>query len=171
MFKTHLIPIALFCSVLSLFSCLDEFDNQNNFTPEEEGYHNVDQRLWSYYEEFEEEARLRGFAVDLRNARISGEIDEIDENNVIGTCQYGGYSTNHVTIDDVFWARSSNLGKEFVVFHELGHCFLNRGHKEDSTSEGLCVSLMRSGNGGCQDAYNTRNRDYYLDELFSEYNN
>lgn len=172
MLKTHCIPVALFFSIFSLYSCLDEFDNGNSFQPVEEvGYRDVDSRLWSYYEQFEEEGRKRGLEIDLRRSQISGEIDEIHENNVIGTCQYGGYSHNHVTIDNAFWSRSSNLGKEFVVFHELGHCFLNRGHKEDSTSEGLCVSLMRSGNGGCRDAYSTRNREYYLDELFSQTGN
>jgi len=169
MLKTHIIPVALFFSVFSLCSCLDDLDSVDSLQPEEEvGYQNVDSRLWDYYSIFEEEAKARGLNVDLRSARISGEIDEIDENNVIGTCQYGGFSTNHVTIDDVFWARSSNLGREFVVFHELGHCFLNRGHIEDSTSDGLCVSLMRSGTGDCRDAYSTRNRAYYLDELFSK---
>lgn len=172
MLKTHLIPVALFFSVLSLYSCLDEFDNGDSFQPiEEEGYQDVDSRLWSYYDAFQEEGKRRGLNINLKSARISGEIDEINDGNVIGTCQYGGFSTNHVTIDNAFWSSSSNLGREFVVFHELGHCFLNRGHKEDSTSEGLCVSLMRSGTGRCRDAYNTRNREYYLDELFSQTGN
>jgi len=172
MLKTLFLPVALFFSVLSLYSCLDEFDNGGTTQPiEEEGYQDVDARLWSYYDVFQEEGKRRGLDINLKTSRISGEIDEIDENNVIGTCQYGGFSTNHITIDDAFWSRSSNLGKEFVVFHELGHCFLNRGHTEDSTSEGLCVSLMRSGNGGCVDAYSARNRAYYLDELFSQAGN
>jgi len=94
-----------------------------------------------------------------------------NENNVIGTCQYGGFTADRITIDDLFWERSSNLGKEFVVFHELGHCFLHREHLEDSTSNGICVSLMRSGNGECRDAYNARNREFYLDELFSQSGN
>jgi len=171
MLKSLILPVALFFSILSLFSCLDEFENSDSSQPTNEGYEDVDSRLWSYYDIFQEEGKKRGIDVDLLSARISGEIAEIDENNVIGTCQYGGFSTNHITIDNVFWSRSSNLSREFVVFHELGHCFLDRGHKEDSTSEGLCVSLMRSGNGGCTDAYSSRNREYYLDELFSQSGN
>ena len=169
MMESRIIPVFLFLSVFSLFSCLDEFEADN--TPEPEiGYAGVDERLWDYYQIFEEEGRSRGINVDLRLTEISAEIDAIHENNVIGTCEYGRFFNNHITIDDEFWARSSVLGKEFVVFHELGHCFLNRDHKEDSTSEGLCVSLMRSGTGNCRDAYNSRNRDIYLDELFSENN-
>jgi len=170
MMNSRIIPLALFFSIFSLFSCLDEFAD-DDVQQQEVGYTDVDQRLWEYYKQFEEEGKKRGLNINLRTTQISGEIDAIHDNNVIGTCEYGRFYNNHITIDDSFWSRSSILGKEFVVFHELGHCFLNRGHKEDSTSEGLCVSLMRSGNGGCTDAYNSRNRAYYLDELFSEINN
>lgn len=170
MMESRIIPVFLFLSVFSLFSCLDEFESDDAAEPEVVGYAGVDERLWDYYQIFEEEGRSRGLNVDLRFTEISAEIDAIHENNVIGTCEYGRFFNNHITIDDEFWARSSVLGKEFVVFHELGHCFLNRDHKEDSTSEGLCVSLMRSGTGNCRDAYNSRNRDIYLDELFSENN-
>lgn len=169
--RSHFLPFALLLSVFSLFSCYDELATNQDVEQEEIGYTDVDERLWSYYQTFEEEGRKRGIEVDLNITEISAEIDAIHENNVIGTCEYGRFFDNHITIDDEFWNRSSVLGREFVVFHELGHCFLNRGHNEDSTSEGLCVSLMRSGTGGCNDAYNTRNREYYLDELFSENNN
>lgn len=167
MIRSIIIPIALFFSILSTFSCLE--DNPSNYSSfdESEGYAGVDARLWEYYQTFENEAAKRGLAVDLKTTLITGEIDNIHDNNVIGTCQYGRYVNNHITIDKSFWAKSSQLGKEFVVFHELGHCFLNRSHLEDSTSGGLCVSLMRSGNGSCRDAYSFQNREYYLNELFS----
>ena len=170
MLRSPIVLFLLLSTLISFSSCLDELANEE-MQEVEIGYADVDQRLWEYYQIFEEEGRRRGIEVDLTATPISAEIDAIHENNVIGTCQYGRFFNNHITIDDAFWARSSVLGKEFVVFHELGHCFLNRDHKEDSTSDGLCVSLMRSGTGGCNDAYNTRNREYYLDELFSESNN
>ena len=71
-----------------------------------------------------------------------------------------------MTIDKTFWNRSSELYKEFVVFHELGHCVLDRNHKEDKDSRGRCLSIMRSGLGDCLDAYSSANRTYYLNELF-----
>jgi hypothetical protein len=54
-----------------------------------------------------------------------------------------------------------------VVFHELGHCYLGRGHSEETHPNGVCKSIMRSGNGGCFDNYNSTTREAYLDELFS----
>jgi len=80
MLKTHLISIALVFSLFSLFSCLDDEAITDNLTPtEEEGYFDVDPRLWSYYDIFEAEGKARGINVDLKRARISGDIDEIDE--------------------------------------------------------------------------------------------
>jgi len=130
-------------------------------------YDNVDPELWSHYAAFESEAEKRGFTYDLNNLRVSGEISEIHQAGVAGSCQYGSAIDNHVTIDETFWSKSSNLNREFVVFHELGHCALFRGHDERQNARGLCLSLMRSGTGSCRDAYSVENRDAYLDELFA----
>ena len=42
-----------------------------------------------------------------------------------------------------------------------------RGHLESSFNNGVCTSIMHSGLTNCNVAYNTNNRTYYLDELFS----
>jgi hypothetical protein len=134
----------------------------------ERQYSNVDTELWTFYSNFEYEAEKRGVTVNLQQLQVSGEIAEIDEAGVAGSCQYGSAISNHVTIDETFWRKSSNSFKEFIVFHELGHCALNRGHDETQNEEGLCLSIMRSGLGNCVDAYSTVNRTAYLDELFYE---
>ncbi len=56
--------------------------------------------------------------------------------------------------------------REFVVFHELGHCDLGRDHRDEAFDNGVCVSIMRSGLGDCRDYYHPRTREGYLDELF-----
>lgn len=40
----------------------------------------------------------------------------------------GECSGSQVTIDTAFWNDSGYLGRQEVVFHELGHCVLNYGH-------------------------------------------
>ncbi|GLR15866.1 hypothetical protein [Portibacter lacus] len=132
----------------------------------EKEYPGVESELWEYYEEFEFQAEKRGLTLDLSNLKVNGEISEIEEPGVAGSCQYGSAINNHITIDKTFWDRSSNLNKEFVVFHELGHCVLFRGHDESQNSNGLCLSIMRSGIGTCIDAYSDANRESYLNELF-----
>lgn len=139
--------------------------------PQIRTYPGVDQALWTYWESFEIAARKHGLQIDLARENITGRISEISDNGVAGTCRYGSHITNQVTIDQSYWNRASNLGREYVVFHELGHCFLHRGHDDGSTSQGLCVSLMNSGLGDCYSAYNATNREYYLNELFSSSNN
>lgn len=127
---------------------------------------NVDPELRTYFQRFEDEARARGLSVDLTESGISGEIVEIEDRHVLGQCFYPRSSPNRVTVDQTFWSRGSDLFREFVVFHELGHCFLFRPHLEQQLSNGACVSIMRSGNGTCLDNYNFRTRNSYVDELF-----
>ena len=96
-------------------------------------------------------------------------IEEIDEQHVAGQCSYGRFRNPRlVTIDASFWRRSSDRFKEFIVFHELGHCYLNRGHLESAFSNGVCVSIMRSGVGDCFDNYHVNTREYYINELFEQ---
>ena len=130
-------------------------------------YDGVDVSLWPYFEQFEKAAYDRGIKIDLSQTGITGEISDLPGQSVAGQCQFGHYINNHITIDRNYWNRSSTMDREFVVFHELGHCFLLRGHLEDSFNNGLCVSIMRSGLGTCIDAYSQLNRTYYLDELFN----
>ncbi len=93
-------------------------------------------------------------------------LDEIEQDRVLGQCNYHRNHHNRVTVDESFWNTTSDRGREFVVFHELGHCFLLRDHREDIFLNGACTSIMRSGNGTCRDNYSRLTRDAYLDELF-----
>jgi len=157
-----LLLIASFLFLLN--SCTDDiFQSSTDTTPQ---FVDVDERLWSYYKSFEEEGRKRGFNYDLNALEITGSIESIAEQGVAGTCQYGSH-IHDVTIDLEFWNSSSERLREFVVFHELGHCVLSRGHSELQFNNGICRSIMRSGLENCRDAYTQENRNYYLDELFT----
>ena len=157
----------LICLITLIYSCeVDSIQHIEEEPIQEELYYNVDQGLWTHFQQFEREAAKRGHNYNLDTHGTTGEISVIPEDGVAGTCQYGNH-INHVTVDVEFWDRASNLLREFVVFHELGHCVLARGHEESSFSNGICRSIMRSGTQDCIDAYIAQNRDYYLDELFS----
>ena len=134
---------------------------------EEEQSTNFDSSLQEYFKQFEHEASLRNIDVDLEASEISGTISDIEEHNVAGQCFFHSQSSNHIVIDQEFWNSASHLLREMVVFHELGHCYLGRGHKETQSNEGICLSIMRSGLNGCFDNYNTATRDQYIDELFA----
>jgi len=149
--------------LVSFFSC-----QQDAVFIEQEPVQNaaIDARLLPYFEQFESEAARRGIRIDLSSLDISGEISAINENRVAGQCSYGGFHPPHVTIDSDFWNRSSTLYREYIVFHELGHCALFQGHREACLPNRTYASLMRSGNGDCFDNYTAQTRAYYIDELF-----
>lgn len=84
--------------------------------------------------------------------------------STIGMCRYGGGSAS-VQLSSSAWARGSETFREMLVYHELGHCMLGRGHRNTRLSSGNPESLMNSV------LFNERtyaaNRDYYLRELFT----
>ena len=131
-------------------------------------FEDIPQLLQPYFAKFESEAALRGFDIDLSIQNISAEISEISDDGVAGTCTYGSNHPGHIVIDQSFWNQASENLKEMVIFHELGHCSLHRGHREGAYSNGACVSIMRSGLGDCIDNYRPVTRSIYLDELFTE---
>jgi len=164
-------PIGSFGSLLAilvLISCQKETTLDNDFLLPTTEYTEVDEALWSYFEAFEEEGKARGLDVNLTRSGISAEILEIDEDGVAGQCRYHSNMQipREITIDQTFWNRSNVDLREMIIFHELGHCYLNRGHREDAHENGRCVSIMRSGLGDCFDFYNGITREQYLDELF-----
>ena len=157
-------------SLFSLFSCQKEISLPINDTSTyiNTQFPQVDERLWIHFSTFEEEALKRGWAIDLIQQGIQGVITNIQEQNVAGMCSYGSHQPKLVTIDASFFTRANYLYREFIVFHELGHCALFRDHDESQTRSGICESIMRSGLSGCQDNYHSGTREEYLNELFSE---
>ncbi len=153
-----------------LFSCSSDFRSSEDptevNTSTDSEYILVDKALWPYFQEFETEAANRNISIDLNALEISGVIEKIEESGIAGTCQYGRH-IHHVTIDQQFWNRANMLLREMVVFHELGHCVLERGHEESENQNGICLSIMNSGTTDCSVNYNYNTKQYYLDELFS----
>ncbi len=127
---------------------------------------NVDQALWPYFQRFEEQAAQRGISINLNQLELTGDLEDLPGENVGGQCTWHSNNPNHITIDLPLFNDLSDLYREFIIFHELGHCVLNRDHREDSDQQGNCVSLMRSGLGACHDNYRNTTRTSYIDELF-----
>lgn len=125
----------------------------------------VDEELQPWFDLFVEEGAQRGVHVDLSG--ITGIIENITSPNVAGSCSISG-NNKTVRLDLRFWSAYSLLEKELVVFHELGHCYLERGHLETADVRGVCQSMMNSGISNCRINYNLATRTTYLDELFDE---
>ncbi len=153
-----MIRVILFCFLSFLFfGCQDEFTENS-----------TDGELNDLFRVFEIEGAKRGLNIDLEQAGVSGYIEEISESGVAGKCFFNSHAPNEIVIDESFWQNADSRLREMVVFHELGHCYLGRGHREDQTNNGICLSIMRSGLGSCRDNYTTNSRSFYLDELFGQ---
>ncbi|MFT6336293.1 MAG: hypothetical protein ACJATI_003051 [Halioglobus sp.] len=154
----------LFIFVLSIISCQQTLVEEE---PIQSLGGDIPAELTSYFRDFQEEAGQHGVIVDYDAANVTAEIQQLNQGSVAGTCSTNGYNTRHITIDKDFWNKASHSLKEMIIFHELGHCILGRGHKEDTFENGVCQSIMRSGLGSCKDAYVAQNRAYFISELFA----
>lgn len=122
--------------------------------------------LTVYFELFEQEAAIRGIDIDLKAMGITGQIVNISEEHVAGRCKYSDRNPAMVLVDKSFWSKSNEYLKEHIIFHELGHCILNRDHRNEALESGECVSIMASDNRICAAVYTPDTRKAYLDELF-----
>lgn len=153
--------VLIFLSFIALQSCQKE-----DLTISTKEYPNVDAELWQYFEKFEIEGRKRGVEIDLVGKGITGEIGTTENAMWVGQCNHNVNEPNHMIINLNFWNSADELRREKIIFHELGHCYLGKGHNDEAHDDGTCKSIMRAGTGACIDNYKEGNRGDYCDELF-----
>lgn len=124
----------------------------------------IDPAFQSYVDMFFEEAQIRN--VNISQDDFSFSVNFGEESN-LGICFP---STNRILISRIQWGRLSELSKQYLIFHEMGHCILERLHDNEVLPNGECKSMMQGGEGNeCR--MNIDNfevwRTYYLDELFN----
>ena len=158
--KSIFLTVVYFAICILMIGCAKE--SEKDLIVEEL---NIDAELQPYFDRFITEGANRGEEIDLVAKRIEGFLIDIEEADVAGQCSYSSSSTRKVNIDINYWNRATDLEKEFVIFHELGHCYLDRSHLDEAENR-TCTSIMHSGTSGCRFQYNAITRNTYLDELF-----
>lgn len=152
-----LILISTLLLTITACSNTDELEEIRNLSGD------VDAALVPYYEAFIQEGEERGLNIDLSD--IPGSIRDIPNAGVAGTCQFNP-DGNILTVDLPTWNQSDDDFREYIVFHELGHCFLERDHDNSTDNSNNCLSIMASGTTGCEITYGAATREDFLDELF-----
>lgn len=151
-----------FFIVLLLFSCKD---------PNE---YRVASDFAEYLNRFETEAAKRGKNFDLENTGLIIEYADL-KNDYIGLTHYE--TPIRIEIDKTYWNEVSTSAdvdelRECLIFHELGHGLLNRGHINTILENGDWKSIMSGGTKVENKTWNINyrgvRRDYYIDELFDE---
>jgi hypothetical protein len=105
-------------------------------------------------------------------SHFGSKIDDITiifgcpDNNKAAVCYY---ETRVIEVDPVNWDNSSDLRKEQLIFHELGHCVLRRFEHIDTHTDGCPDSIMRSytfTEWEIDNCYEP-DHDFYINELFN----
>ena len=133
------------------------------------GIHVIDARVQPYIDRFLNEGELRGVVLDVDAVGLEARIETVlfqSSGHVLGFCNNEDKDNHYIVLDAKYWPTATDLEKELLVFHELGHCLLGRDHDDTTLADGTCLSIMHSGTGSCRNAYSIATRKAYLDELF-----
>lgn len=119
----------------------------------------VDAELQEYVSRFEQIGRFQ-------IGDLEAQFGEIKEENVVGLCETDddAQTPPKITISKEYWEGIIDVQREELLFHELGHCILNREHRNDLGADGCPMSIMywETISVQCLDRY----IDYYREELF-----
>lgn len=138
----------------------------------------IDPALKPYVDSFVTEAKKRNIEVKQENLIMKFGATTIE---ICGQYIKDNKGQRSITINPSAscWKDAPEQNREALVFHELGHCFLNRLHRDDHLPDGSAASIMSTSNNGPYEpciypidgsttCNKTARRDYYIDELFNE---
>ncbi len=134
--------------------------------------YNVPAEFQVYIDSFLSAGQQRGIdSIAIDNLVVDWEAE--NENLVGHTCAvcYKAKEVDslqkYIIIKPDCWNGLNDHLKEVVMFHELGHCYLNRSHKSGNMGNGYVKSIMNKTMSEPLWADTTSyRRAYYLDELF-----
>ena len=129
----------------------------------------VPSELQSYIDKFEQESGIRGEVLFIDDLVVEyGENLELDNVTAAGLCHYETDDTGpRIELDttSLNWDINEH-SREALVFHELGHCILDRPHINTRMKNGNYKSIMKASGEPVFAGFNLFKRDYYIDELF-----
>lgn len=134
----------------------------------------VNDEFAPYILRFEQEAALRSKTFDLQKEGLIMTFANLEDDKA-GICHYE--KPIRIEIDREYWqltasVMGTDLLRENLIFHELGHGFLDRRHTNAILENGDWKSMMCGGtkvdNRSWNINYSGLRRNYYVDELFNE---
>lgn len=122
-----------------------------------------------YVQRFIEEGNARGADIKINRLVVEYSPELADEpGNVAGRCARGYRSWRKPLIElTTDFDQLSPEAQEQLIFHELGHCILDRSHQDRKLSNGHFGSNMNT-HYWTYIAGQDHKRDYYLDEMFNK---
>lgn len=129
-----------------------------------------DNRVFDFYtSRFIEEAESRNSNL---NNNLGIKIDNLViqfDNDLENFCGFAISATNIIiSTRPRCWETKSDIDREILIFHELGHSILGRPHINTKLPNNDWKSMMFDGNQFGLYQQGSKERNYYLDELFDE---
>lgn len=121
------------------------------------GTYNVPAEFAPYVESFMLEAEQRGKEIEEKELEISF-AEKLAGTQAVGECYTAaGVPTIRILIS--FWEYASEAKRENLIYHELGHCWLNRAHVDPPAVSIMSHTIINPG-------YYVAHRAELLNELF-----
>lgn len=129
----------------------------------------IESQFASYVNNFQVRSQEQGRGVVIDNLEVS-MVPTLDKlgSNVVGVCyrNVDGSGTPRVEISEEYWIRMDTDAREELMFHELGHCVITRGHRGSVDASGFPLSVM---NPFIFSSYHyLQNYHNYMYELFNQ---
>lgn len=117
---------------LSMMSC-----GQDNFRSQYPSF--VDPEFVSYVADFESKMNLKAFYITIKFGDLPGRV--------MGQCSLWDDGQREIIIDTAYWDRENEIGREQLMYHELGHCAMNLDHNsatvlDPNTNQVIEASIM-----------------------------
>jgi hypothetical protein len=148
-----------------LFSCKDRNE------------YRVDTEFTAYLQRFLDTAKVYNRTFDEKTNGLIIEFADLKDNTA-GLTHYE--DPIRIEIDQTYWndiskTAGADMMKENLIFHELGHGLLKRGHLNSWLENGDWKSIMCGGDKVNDRPWNINyrgiRREYYISELFNENTN
>ena len=104
-----------------LASCCTINSHMSKMSPE---YIGVAPKAALYVNEWLELAKKHKLKFD---EEVTVGFKDIKRGPVVGLCNYGN-GFREIDVDKKYWESSGDWSKKMVIFHELTHCYCDRGH-------------------------------------------
>lgn len=87
-------------------------------------HHGVEDDLKVYVKDYKDLANINH--ITFKNIVVMG-FSDIDQGDIIGLCTYG-LAFHQIDIDMRYWHSATETSRMSLMYHELTHCYCNRGH-------------------------------------------
>lgn len=115
-----------------------------------------------FFQEFETASLEHGRDTTGDDALVIEFGNSADE---AGTC-YSGFDGRHIEINEQIWNDYDDTYRKLLIYHELGHCLLNRVHDQKLRENRYPESIMNPNIVSITEIWDT-DSEYYLNELFT----